>query len=58
MADELDITYDKKAPTYSMPGQCTNCGHEYRVIIQRGHEKPSWSFPRECPHCGCRTVKC
>lgn len=56
--EELDVTYDKKAAAYMMPGKCTNCGHEYRVKIQRGYEKPSWGFPRECPHCGCRAVTC
>jgi hypothetical protein len=46
----------KHKGTYSVRGQCVNCGDEFRLIITKGHEKPGSIVGAECPTCGCRRV--
>lgn len=42
--------------TYTVRGQCTNCGSEFALRLTKGHEKPGGFMGFECPTCGCRRV--
>ena len=40
--------------TYTLRGNCTNCGHDQTVTVEFGKEKPR---SVECSECGCYTLK-